>query len=235
MEQEQDFIPTRDDIEAALADPEAETPELSVLSPEEKIIGAKILPGLAARIRAKAEADAAKSLADKTQELIAQNSRMMKDEVDKLRASIQPPDAKQLEQLLSQEYGTMEVVLFNRKQEKTVFTLRELPQAAEKRMFEIIRERIVPHMKEIASVEWSASATQLEKLQKVLAVIPDGLDMLAACCAICLDPFKESANVSAEWVQANMSSNRIMTIIEAQLEISKIRDFGSAVYRLLPS
>lgn len=227
-------IPTRESIEAALADPEAESPELSVLTPEERIIGAKILPGLANKIRAKAEADAAKSLADKVQELAAQNSRMMKDEVEKLRSSIQPPDPKQLEQLLSQEYATMDVPVFNRKSEKTLFVLRELPQAAEKRMFDMIRTRLVPHLKEISSVEWTSSASQAEKIQRILDIIPDGLDLLAACCAICLDPYQESPTVNIAWIQENLGSNRIMTIVEAQLEISKIRDFGSAVYRLLP-
>lgn len=233
MPDEESFIPTQEQIEAALADPE-QPAELSVLStPEEKIIGAKILPGLTAKIRAQAQAESAKELAVKTQELIAQNQRMMHDEVEKFRNSIQPPDGKQLEQLLSQEYGTMEFTVAGRKGGKKTFTLRELPQAAEKKLFGTIQQRIVPHLKELASIEWAASATREAKFQKVLNIIPDGLDTLAECCAICLDPYNEEG-ISIDWVQANMSSNRIETVVEAQLTINKIRDFGSAVYRLLP-
>jgi hypothetical protein len=232
-DQQEDFVPTKEQIEEALADPE--TPEeLSVLTtPEEKAIGAKILPGLAKKIRAQAQADSAKELAAKVQELNASNQRMMQDEVEKLRASIKPPDSKEIETLLSQDYGEMTVQIANRKGDKKTFTLRELPQACEKKMFDIIQKRVLPHLKEIAAVEWAASATQAEKLQKVLAIIPDGLDMLAECCAICLDPFKDDG-ITVEWVQANMGSSRILAVVEAQLEISKIRDFGSAVYRLLP-
>jgi len=230
---DEDFAPTAEQIEAALADPE--TPEdLDVLStPEEKAIGAKILPGLTAKIRAAAQADAAKELAAKTQELIASNQRMMKDEVEKLRASIKPPDPKELETLLSQDYGEMSVQIAGRKGDKKTFVLRELPQSCEKRMFNIIQHRVLPHLKELAAVEWVASATQAEKLQKALAIIPDGLDMLAECCAICLDPFGDDG-ITTDWVQKNMGSSRILAVVEAQLEISKIRDFGSAVYRLLP-
>ena len=231
--EDENFTPTKEQIEAALADPE--TPEeLSVLTtPEEKAIGARLLPGLTSKIRAHAQADAAKELAAKTQELIAGNQRMMKDEVEKLRASIKPPDPKEIETLLSQDYGQMTVEVAGRKGMKKTFTLRELPQSCEKRMFDIIQKRVLPHLKELAAVEWVASATQAEKLQKALSIIPDGLDMLAECCAICLDPFGDDG-ITVEWVQANMGSSRILAVVEAQLEISKIRDFGSAVYRLLP-
>lgn len=232
--------PTREEIEQALADPEP-AQELSLLTPEERAIGAKILPVLAARIRqeaqAEAKAEAAKELARQTQELIAQNTRMIEDEVKKLREQMQPPDPKQLEELISQEYGEMTVKVFPRKgsdgQRERDFILRELPQAAEKKMLGMLSKKIVPHLRELASVEWSAASTQAEKMQKVIELIPDGLDVLAACCAICFDPFGDDG-ISTEWIQNNMGSSRIMNAIEAQLAISKIRDFGSAVYRLLP-
>ena len=237
MDAVEEFIPSRDDVEAALADPEKpagnDNPELNVLTPEERAIVAKILPGLTARIRGIAEADSARSLAERTKELIAQNTKMMEDEVKKLRDSIKPPDEKQLAELLAQEYGTMDVPVVSRKGVTKTFTLRELPQSCEKKMFDIIKVKIVPHMKELAAAEWSASSTGAERLQKVLDIVPDGLDMLADVCAICLDPYKEEG-VDRDWVQANMGSSRIINVVDAQMTISKIRDFGSAVYRLLP-
>jgi hypothetical protein len=233
MDSQESFVPTAEQIADALADPE--TPEeLAVLAtPEEKAIGAKLLPVLAKKIRAEAQADAAKELASKMQELIANNQRMMTDEVAKLRAAVKPPDPADIEKLLSQDYGEMTVHVNGRKGGSKTFVLRELPQACEKRLFNIIQARILPHLKELAAIEWVASATQAEKLQKVLDLIPDGLDMLAECCAICFDPFKDDG-IDVGWVQANMSSSRILAVVEAQLEISKVRDFGAAVYRLLP-
>jgi hypothetical protein len=232
---DENFTPTPEQIEQALSDDPSDVEELAVLStPEEKAIGAKLLPGLTAKIRAQAQADSAKELAAKVAELQANNTRMMEDEIKKLRESIKPPDPKQIETLLSQDYGEMTVAITGRKSAGTrTFTLRELPQASEKQMFDIIQKRVLPHLKELAAVEWAAAATQGEKLQKVLTIIPDGLDMLAECCAICLDPFKEEG-ITLEWVQANMGSSRILNVVEAQLEVSKIRDFGSAVYRLFP-
>ena len=229
------FTPTPEQIEQALADDPSDVEELAVLTtPEEKAIGAKLLPALTAKIRAQAQADAAKEMAVKVTELVANNTRMMEDEIKKLRESVKPPNPQEVEKLLSQDYGEMTVEIAGRKsKDKKTFTLRELPQSSEKQMFDIIQKRVLPHLKELAAVEWAAAATQGEKLQKVLTIIPDGLDMLAECCAICIDPFKEEG-ITVDWVQANMGSARILNIVEAQLEVSKIRDFGSAVYRLLP-
>lgn len=230
----EDFVPTREQVEAALADPDQTEDELSVLTAEERTAAAAFLPRLVAKIRARSEADAAKKLADQTNELIAQNNRMMTEEVAKLRAQLQPPDPAQLETLLSQEYGQMQVSVFGRKAatEKT-FTLRELPQAVERKVIGIVTKTIVPHLKELAAVEWAASASNAEKLQKILDMLPNGMDMLAECCALCLDPFGDEG-ITTEWVQANMSSSRIMNVIEAQFTISRLRDFGSAVSRLIP-
>jgi len=232
MDEQKEFIPTREQVEAAI---NADEPDeaLSVLTTEEeKRIGAKLIPALAARINAKCEADAARKLAQQTQELISQNERMMKDEMEKLRASIKPPDPKELEQLLSQEYGEVVIELPLRAGKQT-FTLRELPQACEKKMLDIIAKRIVPQLKELAAQDWAGMASNAAKLQKVIDILPEGMDMMAECCAICLDPFN-SDGIDQEWVQKNIGSNRILGIIRAQLEVSKIRDFGSAVYQLLP-
>lgn len=228
------FVPTPEEVAAAVGIEPEEPAELATLSPEEKRIGAKILPFIAAKVRAQAQAEAAKDLAKQTQELIGQNNRMMADEVEKIRASIKPPDPKQLEQLLSQEYGEMEFKIKTRKKDETrTFVLREMPQLAEKRFFKMIADKIVPHIKELAAVEWAAAASRAEQVQRMLEIIPDGLDTLAECCAICLDPYEEDS-VDAKWVQLNMGSNRIVTVIEAQLTVSKMRDFISSAYRLLP-
>lgn len=235
MDETTERIPTREEIEAALSDDEpTEDPLLSVLStPQEKEIGAKILPGIAARVRQTAEAESAKKLSERVKELEASNMRMIEDEVKKIRENLKPPDGTQLEKLLSQEYGTMNVTVPSRKGEHRTFVLRELPQDAEKRMLAIVTKNLMPHLKALASVEWAAASTQADKLQKVIEIMPDGLDMMAECCSICLDPYGDDG-ITKDWVQKNMGSNRIVTVIEAQLEISKLRDFGSAVYRLLP-
>lgn len=228
------FIPTPEQVAAAVGMEPEEAVELSNLTAEEKLIGAKILPAVTARVRAAAQAEAAKQLAQQTQELIAQNNRMMQDEVEKLRNSIKPPDPEQLEKLLSQEYGEMEFQIKMRKKNETrTFVLREMPQAAEKRFFKMVADKIVPHIKELAQIEWAQTASRAEQVQRMLEIIPDGLDTLAECCAICLDPFKEDS-ITVEWVQSNMGSNRIVNVIEAQLTVSKMRDFISAAYRLLP-
>ena len=232
MADEPEFTPTPEEIEAAISGEEPDPLISTLTTEEEKRIAARILPGVIARVSARMEADGAKKLAKATQELIEQNDRMMHDEVAKLRKAIKPPEPAELEQLLSQEYGEIKIEL-PLKGGKRTFTLRELPQACEKRMMDIVARRILPQIKEIAAADWAGMASIATKLQKFIDIVPDGLDMIAECCAICLDPFNTDG-IDLEWVQKNISSNRILGIVQAQLEVNKIRDFGSAVYQLLP-
>jgi len=227
----QEEFPTREELESAIAEP-VEPPELASLSPEEKAIGAKLLPILTAKISQEAEARKAKKLAEEVEKLKAANEQMMRDEIQKLRDSQKPPDPKQLEQLLTQEYGEMEVPVRGKNGPQT-FTLHEMPQEAEKRLVAIVQKHLVPHLRELAAVEWTANTTTAEKYQRVIDIVPSALDMMAECCAICLDPYNE-AGITAEWVQKNMASLRILHVIEAQMTVSRFRDFISAAYRLFP-
>jgi hypothetical protein len=229
---EKEFVPTPEQVRAAIEIEERDDTLDVLASDEEKQVAAKFLPALVARITAKVEARSAQRLAEKTQELIAQNTRMMDEEVKKFRDALKPPDPKELEQLLSQEYGEIILQLPLRGGSKT-YTLRELSQANEKKLMDIIVRNLVPQLKDLAAVEWASVTSNAEKLQKVLDILPAGLDMLAECCAICLDPYNEEG-LTKDWVQKNLGSNRILGIVRAQLEVSKIRDFGSAVYQLFP-
>lgn len=229
MENEQ--FPTREELESAVEEP-VEPIELESLSPEEKVIGAKLLPILTAKISQEAEARKAKKLAEEVERLKAANEKMMQDEIQKLRDSQKPPDPKQLEQLLTQEYGEMEVPIKGKSGPRT-FLIRELPQEAEKRLVAIVQKHLVPHLKELAAVEWTASTTTAQKYQRVIDIVPSALDMMAECCAICLDPYTEEG-ITPDWVQKNMGSLRILNVIEAQMTVSRFRDFISAAYRLFP-
>lgn len=230
LDQETSF-PTKEEVESAIAEPE-EPPELAALSPEEKAVGIKLLPLLTAKIMEQAEARKTKKLLEEVEKIKASNAEMMQAEIKKLHERNKPPDPKQLEQLLSQEYGTMPVRIEGRTGVQN-FTLRELPQEAEKRLMTLIQKYLVPHLKTLAAVEWTSATTTAAKLQTVIDIIPDALDLLAACCVICLDPYGD-VGIDQPWVQKNMSSARILNVVEAQVTVGKFRDFISAAYRLFP-
>lgn len=230
---EDNLIPTNQEVNDALTGVE-EMEELRDATPEEKQMALKVIPYLSKRAHAMAEAGYARKIEDTVNILKIENAKIMEAELEKLRKANKPLDPKEIEKLLSQEYAEYTVKVFERKgKTERMFTIRELPQRTELAFLRIIQKHMVPHLRELSSVEWTSGTSLAEKLQRIIDIVPEALDMLAECCAISLDPYEEDG-ISREWVQANLSSFRIMSIIESQITAGRFRDFFSALSRSIP-
>jgi hypothetical protein len=230
-----DSFPSKEDLEAAMNDvPTQEDQDLSVLgTDEERAIGRKLMPGLVARISQQAEAQKAKKLAEEVDQLRSGNEKQLRETINNIQKQMAPPDEKQLEKLLTQEYMTMTVPVEVAGGSKRDFVIRELPQFYEKRIVDIISRRLMPFLKDVQAIDFKSTGTVADRLTKVITVIPEAFDALAEVCAVALDP-RETDGINVDWVQKNLASHRIAAIVEAQFVVSKIRDFMSAAYRLIP-
>ena len=226
-------LPTPEAVAEALA-PDVDQ-DLAQLTPEEARLVSRILPALEARARIAAEAQKGKELAQIVEELKRDNQALIEAELAKIRKAAEPPKPEELQKLLSQEYQEYTVQVRERanKYQPRDFIIRELPQATELKFVRLIQKSLVPRLKEFQTVEWTEGMTTVQKLQKVVDLIPDGLELMSDLCAISLDPF-ETEGITKAWVQANLSSVRIMAIIDAQVAAARMRDFMLAVSRLLP-
>lgn len=230
-----DSFPDRQTLENALGDiPTPDDKALEVLPPEERVIGMKLLPGLISSITEKVEARGAKKLSERVTELNAANDKMMRDEMAKFRARQEPPKPEELEKLLSQGYETMPIKIPGETGER-VFEIGELPQAAEKRLMDVISKHLLPHLKELSAIEFTNSSNVGQKIQVALSVLPTAMDMMADLAVIALNPYNKDETITREWVQNHLNSSRITNLIEAQIHVGKIRDFISAASRLIPS
>jgi hypothetical protein len=229
-----DSFPSKESLEAAMNDvPTQEEQDLSVLATdEERAIGRRLLPGLVARISQQSEAQKTKKLAEEIEQLRTTNEKQLREAIANMQKQMAPPDEKQLEKLLSQEYQTMSVTVEITGGSKT-FVIRELPQYYEKKIVDTISRRLMPFLKDIQAIDFKSTGTVADRLTKVITVIPEAFDALAEVCAVALDP-RETDGINTEWVQKNLASHRIAAIVEAQFVVSKIRDFMSAAYRLIP-
>jgi hypothetical protein len=224
-------LPTPEEVALALAPPEDDP--LSKLTKEEAEIVAKILPLLADKANKAAEVKKAKELQSTIEALTQENIKMRDQELQKIRDSNKPPDPKELEKLLTQEYLEFAVKLPTGDGVRE-FVITELPQSAETRLFNTIKKKLVPALKELSAVEWNSSMTTATKLERVIESIPLALDTMAELTAICLNPFGKAKDITAEWARNNVSSVRQMNIIEAQIMASRFRDFFSALSHNLP-
>jgi hypothetical protein len=228
-----DAFPTKEALEAAMSDvPSQEDKDLAVLSDDERPIGRKLLPGLVARISAQAEAQKAKKLAEEVAILRTANDTQLRDTIANIQKQMAPPDEKQLEKLLTQEYLTMSLSVEG-PGGKRDFVIRELPQYYEKKIVDIVTRRLLPFLKDVQAIDFKASGTVADRITKVITVIPEAFDAMSEVCAVALDP-REEIPISPDWVAKNLSSHRIVAIVEAQFAVNKIRDFMSAAYRLIP-
>jgi hypothetical protein len=184
------------------------------------------------KVVAVAEAKKAKELQAFLDGLRLENAKMVEVELEKLRSQNKPPTQDELEKLLNQEYAEFTIKVTDKTGDKT-FIIRELPQAIEKKLFTSIQKSSVPKLQALSNIEWTATATAPEKLQRVIDMVPDALDMLAENVALCLDPYG-SEQITKEWVQMHLSSFRIVSVLQAQFLAGRFRDFFSQAYRIIP-
>jgi hypothetical protein len=86
------------------------------------------------------------------------------------------------------------------------------------------------------TVQWDLTGNWTERLQQILDVIPEAMDIAAELVAICLNPWDKDNDITADWVMKNISSHRVAKIIAAQSEVNKYRDFfsnGSQLFQTL--
>jgi hypothetical protein len=225
-------FPTPEAVTAALS--EESTVDKLFTTDEERRIATKLLPVVTSQVQQRLEVDAARKLQATVDELKTENEKLIRGELEKIREANRPPNPEELQKLLSQEYSEFTVRIRERGRDvERTFTIRELPQTTELKLVKSIQKALVPKLKEITSLEWSSTASMAEKIQRVIDMVPELLDTLAETCVICLDPFGEE-NLDVAWVQRNLSSFRIISIVQSQVVAGKFRDFFLLAFRSIP-
>lgn len=157
--------------------------------------------------------------------------------MEEWKASQEPLSQKDLQKLLNQEYQTFDVPLVvrsgvKRNTVKRQFTLVELPQEFENRFVSILKDRIIPILEKLNSAQFSFDANWTVSLQKAIDTFPDVLQTVSELVAICLNPWGDEEDITAEWVRRNISSIRQVRIVRGQVEVNKYRDFFSKDFQL---
>ena len=235
--------PTPEEVTEALAGPEttAIPDEVKMFeTSEERDIALRLIPVLTLKATAQAKITAEAQKATEMQEwvdkLIAENQEILKAKLAEFQKSMTPPTAEELQKILSQEYVEFSLKLrYDGKARE--FMIRELPLAAETRLMKMVQKTLASMIKEIGAIDWQSkvgSNTMVERIMKILEMVPGAIETLSDCCAVCLDPLGEDDKITGEWVQKNIGLGRLASILQAQLEVGRYRDFFSQVSRLIP-
>lgn len=224
---------TLDEVSDILAPDSGEDVANVLQTEEERSVAAKILPRLAAKVQAEERVRQAKKLDAQVTELKVANEKALKETLDKIQKDAKPLEPAEIEKLLSQEYLTVTFKVPRRGGDvkEQEFIIQELPASVEKKFVKVLKEKLMPYVKEITSVDFRTEADQSAKIQKFIEIVPDALELMGELAVIVLNPRKEFDYVTQDWVMDNLSSYRIFNALMAQVAVNRIRDFFSGAYQ----
>ena len=210
-------------------------PEVEVEKTEEQKVDFEVA------LRQKLEEEYATRLQSEIQSISAkmqeENKRIVTEAVERMRKELTPPGPEDIQKLVSQEYQEYTIdVKYSSKTgggllEKH-FVIRELPYAVEKKMYDKIKNMVVPMASDVASLTMHMlEGDAATKIVKIMHTFDPALEVMVSVCTLCLNPFGEEADVNEEWVRRNMSSARIVKVITAQIECNRMRDFFSLLFQ----
>ena len=151
---------------------------------------------------------------------------------EKWKAEQEPLTPQAIQQLLNQEYGQFPIKIFAARERKEhEFTIRELPQRIERKFYRQFQKRLKEYGPQLNAFAQANMGQPFEKqLEAFMEAFDNAFDVLAETVILCIDPFEEE-KLTVEWVQDNISSQRMFNIIKAQMEANRLRDFFSQLYQ----
>jgi Zn-dependent M16 (insulinase) family peptidase len=187
-------------------------------------------------ISAQYEAKFTKEIADYQKKLSDQNEEAIQKAIAEFREEQKPPSQESISQLLSQEYLTFKVKLPVEDEEgkpvEKEFTIGELPQRAEKIFYRKFKEQIIPRAADVGALTFEILEGDVaKKITSALESFEPTFDLMADACVLILNPKNKYGYLNKEWVQDNVSSYRQWNIIQAQVQVNRLRDFFSQLSR----
>ncbi len=197
------------------------------MTEETQVITEELRDSIRKEVEYTLRAENSKALAEEINRLQSENAKSFEKAVEEWREKQKPPSAEAISRLLNQEYAEFTVKLpFNGKDRE--FTIRELPQAKEKKFYRKFKERLIPEITSLAELTVKIAEGQVEqKLIAVLNSFEPMLDLLAEATLIALNPSGADEDITLAWVQDNISSFRQWNIVLAQERVNRLVDFLS--------
>lgn len=166
--------------------------------------------------------------------LETQNKDAIEKTIAEFRAKMEPPKPEEIQKLLEQEYVefTVHTPGKTKSAEKRKFVIRELPQEIEKKFYSKLKEKLLPLATEIEGMKINLEgADAFKRVLSLLNAFEPMLDVMAYTASLALNPYGDEEGINEKWIQKNLSSTRILQIVNAQIECNRMRDFFSLLSR----
>src|SRR5580765_896764 len=160
-----------------------------------------------------------KELADLRAEQDKEIQKQVGDLFKKWLDEQKPPSLEDIKVLLDQEYTEIPIKIPVGENEdgstKTqTFVIRELPQAVERKFYRQFKDRIKEKGPLLGAYVQKTMDLPFEKqMEGFLETFDGAFDVLADAVVIILNPFGKKEDITFDWVQKTISSNRQYSII----------------------
>lgn len=169
-------------------------------------------------------ADLQKETDDKVRDLVAEFW-------EKWKKDQEPPTPEDIQKMLSQEYIEFQLPVMVGT-EKRIFVVRELPQKVERKFYRQFKDQIKEYGPQIAAFTQANMGSSFEKqVVAFMDTFDNAFDIIADGVVIVLNPFGEEKQIDRDWVQNNIGSHRMWNILQAQIQVNRLRDFFSQLYQ----
>lgn len=193
----------------------------------------EVVSSVFSQVQSSLEVDYALRLATTIESLEVKYGDLLAKEMEKFKKSLTPPTTEEVRTLLTQEYITFQVTVRAKAGERQ-FTIVEVPQETELQFTRKLEAAIVPKLQEMQNLQMvMTDDTSVEdKIKHVVDLLGRSLDAMAEITVVVLNPFGDEQDIDVTWVKSNLSSYRMLQIIQAQVHCNRIRDFFLQLFQL---
>src|ERR1039458_5387476 len=202
--------------------------DLATLTPEALLsVKSQLRPEIEDTVRSEMRTTFELEIVKFKDDLNRQNAEVVKHSVDKWEAEEakkrEPLKPEQIQLMLDKEYATFKLKL-EKDGEMIEFTLRELPQFYEKKFFKLVKDTLKDAVAEMGGAQFKlVDGDVLTQITSLMDVFEPALDVMAQGCVICLNPRGTLTWLDVAWIKENLSSERIYSILLAQVEVNRLR------------
>jgi hypothetical protein len=225
--------PALEAIEEILSPPELTQEEWAIVEKAKPWLMSTLKPDVLKELDSKYEKREEEWRALTTRE----TQKQIEETMEKWKEAQKPLSPDEINILLSQKYTdfTFTTPVSKHNKEEKTFNLVELPYAVEERYIDIAEKQLIPLIEELSSIEFRMTGEVAEELQIALRKVPQAMKVALELVAVILDPWQEHEDITPNWVMNNLSLSRISTILLAQSEANRYRDFflnGSQLFQM---
>lgn len=176
-----------------------------------------------------------------------QNQEAMQKVIADFRQKQTPPTEDEIRKMLNAEYLEFPVAIRWRTQPLALkdgkrgaakfpipeeITLGELPAATERKVMKLLQEKAMPLLQKLAPAVLSImQGDTTDKIGALFELLTPATDVLQQIVAVILSAHT-GQEISVGLIEENLSLNRQLSIVSAQLEANRLRDFFSRASRI---